>query len=800
VAFESIASDLVEGDTNSTDIFVRDLVAGTTIRASTDSDGNQADDFSEAPSISGDGRYVAFVSHAKNLVADDTDYYADIFLKDLVDGTTIRVSTDSSGTAAGGACAAPSISGDGRYVAFQSIAANLTSGDTNGKVDIFVKDLESGTVTIASSDSSGSPANSYSYDAAISGDGRYVAFRSNASNLVADDTNYVFDVFVKDLVSGVTTRASTDSDGNQGNDESWDARITSDGRYVTFSSSASNLVANDTNGSSEAFAKDLWTGATTRLTANPQTDQRQLAGVDADLSDDGRYVVFDTYNAVVDDDTNQVEDIYLKDLLSGETVRVSLADTGAQANYDSYYPSISADGRYITFQSKATNLVSADSTYSADVFRVWNPLLAPEITLYGSTVAENQSAGTVVGAFSTGANPSGTFSYSLVSGDGDSDNAAFTIDGQTLRTAATFDYETQTAYTIRVQASDGAGVTCEQSFTVTVSDVHDNATIALYDSATSTFCLRTSNTSGAADYTFAYGAAGAGWTTLVGDWDGDGTSGVGLYDATTSTFYLTSAYTDGYAEYTFGYGVPDAGWVPLVGDWDGNGTSGVGLYDPASSTFYLTNTLQTGTAEYTFGYGVPQGGWTPLVGDWDGNGTAGVGLYDPGTSTFYLTNTLATGTAEQTFGYGVPQGGWTPLVGDWDGDGSSGVGLFAPDSSTFYLTNAFVTGVAQSTFGYGVSNAGWTALVGDWDGNGASGVGLYDPTNSLFYLTNTLETGTAEYTVQFGTPSPTLKPLVGCWATSSTAAAVDQLDLNALASDELSPAATLDSLDALARS
>jgi subtilisin-like proprotein convertase family protein len=343
--------------------------------------------------------------------------------------------------------------------------------------------------------------------------------------------------------------------------------------------------------------------------------------------------------------------------------------------------------------------------------------------------------------------------------------------------------------------------TLPESDIVDPIEPHDYDSVALYDSATSTFYLRALNRSGPADATFAYGAAGAGWITLVGDWNGDGTSGVGLFDPNTSTFYLTSAYTSGSAQYTFGYGIPNAGWVPLVGDWDGNGTSGVGLYDPNTSTFYLTNTLSTGGAEYTFCYGVPQGGWTPIVGDWNGDGVTGVGLYDPGTSTFYLTNTLRTGIAEQTFGYGIPNGGWTPLVGDWDGDGAAGVGLFAPDTSTFYLTNSFTTGVARYTFGYGAPNAGWTALVGDWDGNGTTGVGLYDPTHSTFYLTNTLDTGVAEYTVDFGTPSSTLQPLVGCWNTSSSssaAAAVDQLDLAALAADELDPAATLDSLDILA--
>jgi CSLREA domain-containing protein len=314
-------------------------------------------------------------------------------------------------------------------------------------------------------------------------------------------------------------------------------------------------------------------------------------------------------------------------------------------------------------------------------------------------------------------------------------------------------------------------------------------TIGYYDAATSTFYLRCENSGGAADYTFGFGAANAGWEVLIGDWDGDGVTGVGLFDPAGSTFYLTNAHQSGYAEYTFGYGVPNGGWIPLVGDWDGNGTDGVGLYDPHASTFYLTSTLEAGYAEYTFGYGAPDAGWEAIVGDWNGDGATGVGLYDPSASTFYLTNALATGCAENTFGYGAPNAGWSPLVGDWNGDGADGVGLFDPKGSAFYLTNAFVSGYALYTFAYGAPNAGWTPMVGDWDGNGTAGVGLYDPDTSTFYLTNQLSTGVAEAMAQFGTPSDDLVPIAGHWGeatAAATATAVDQLDLAALADEALS--------------
>lgn len=295
-------------------------------------------------------------------------------------------------------------------------------------------------------------------------------------------------------------------------------------------------------------------------------------------------------------------------------------------------------------------------------------------------------------------------------------------------------------------------------------------TIGLFDTSNSWFYLRDSNTTGNADYQFAYGSGS--WTTLVGDWNGDEYDGVGLYAPASSTFYLTNAYTTGYAEVTFGYGVPGGGWLPLVGDWNGDGDEGVGLYDPTSSTFYLTDTLSTGYAEYTFGYGQPNAGWTPLVGDWDGDGLAGVGLYDPHTSTFYLTNVLTTGVAQHTFAYGVPEAGWQPLVGDWNGNHSDGVGLYDPNGSTFYLANRLTGGMAEAIYSYGAANNGWKPLVGDWDANGTAGVGLYDRANSTFYLSDELVTDRVEHQAGFGELGKDYVPIVGTWTPKAQTSAV----------------------------
>jgi hypothetical protein len=239
-------------------------------------------------------------------------------------------------------------------------------------------------------------------------------------------------------------------------------------------------------------------------------------------------------------------------------------------------------------------------------------------------------------------------------------------------------------------------------------------TPGLFDAESCTFYCRNSITTGVADRTFSFGDPTAGWTVVVGDWDGDGDDSVGFFDPAASVWYLRDSLTAGYADWTFGYGAPDAGWIPVVGDWDGNGSDTVGLFDPSACVWYLRNSLTTGFADITFGYGDPTMNATPLVGDWNGDRRAGVGLYVATTGSFYLRNELSTGFADSTFAFGDPTAPWKPLVGDWSGGGSDRIGLYDPASSTFYLRNSLSTGTADVTLGYGPGGRGWTALAGRW--------------------------------------------------------------------------------------
>jgi Tol biopolymer transport system component len=367
VAFYSYAV-LTAGDLNwASDVFVRDTVANTTACVSLDLSGIPGNSHSYLPSISADGRYVSFSSRANNLVAGDTNGRYDIFVRDIVTNTTTRVSVDSSGAEGNGESFASSISADGRYVAFYSHSNNLVAGDANAAPDIFLRDTVANITTSVSVDLSG--AQGSGNHPSISADGRYVAFDSNSINLVAGDTNAKSDIFVRDTVANVTTRVSVDSSGAQANSDSYDSFISADGRYVAFPSAATNLVAGDTNGVVDIFVRDLLTNTTTRVSVDSGGAEGDNSSYLASLSADGRYVAFESYASnLAGEDTNSNNDIFVRDTFANTTARVSIDSSGAQGNGNSYHPFVSADGRFVAFWSDATYLVAGDTNGYSDVF------------------------------------------------------------------------------------------------------------------------------------------------------------------------------------------------------------------------------------------------------------------------------------------------------------------------------------------------------------------------------------------------------------------------------------------------
>jgi len=371
IAFDSFANNLVSGDYYGTkDVFVRDRSSGTTTRVSVASDGTEANNYSEYPSISADGRYVAFASEASNLVSGDTNGYRDIFVHDLVTGETTRVSVSSTESEGNEFSYGATLSADGRYVAFSSEASNLVEEDSNNHSDIFVHDLDTGETTRVSVSSDGLQGNYYSWGSDISADGNIVVFSSGATNLVPDDSNgFTQDVFVHDRTSGETTIVSLASNGTQGNDVSENPSISSDGSIVAFDSVADNLAEGDTNLNRDVFVHDRTTGETTRTSVRSDGGEANNRSSLPRISADGNTVTFESSSwNLVDGDTNLYIDIFVRDRLNGITTKVSVANDGTQGNNHSYYSAISADGRYVTFDSPATNLVWGDANNADDIF------------------------------------------------------------------------------------------------------------------------------------------------------------------------------------------------------------------------------------------------------------------------------------------------------------------------------------------------------------------------------------------------------------------------------------------------
>lgn len=355
VVFVSDASNLVPGDTNGIpDTFVRDLATGTTKRVSVSSSGGQANGVNSGSraSISADGRFVAFTSDASNLVAGDTNGANDVFVRDLATGVTRRVSVSSGGAQGNAPSTAPTISGDGHLVAFASWATNLVAGDTNRHQDIFVHNLATGRTRRMSLSSAGAQTNNNTDRAMISADGRFVAFISKASNLVAGDTNRKSDVFVRNRAKRTTRRVNVSSRGAQANNTSTGVAITPDGRFVAFSSLATNLAAG---------AKGLG-GVYVRNRAKAVTRLVSVFSAFPAISADGRIVA---YSSHVHCDCWQA---YVRNRITGTTRPVGVSSSGVEADNETFVNAISATGGLVVFSSTASNLVPGDTNGVYDVF------------------------------------------------------------------------------------------------------------------------------------------------------------------------------------------------------------------------------------------------------------------------------------------------------------------------------------------------------------------------------------------------------------------------------------------------
>lgn len=383
VVFTSDAANFVPNDTNGRDVFVHDRMLRTTELVSLSSGGTQANSAALFPAISGDGRYVVFESEADNLVAGDANDASDIFLRDRTAGVTRRVSVAQDGTEANDGSFTPHISANGRYVTFTSLADNLVSNDNNDDRDVFLIDLMTNAVELVSVATDGTQGDLNSGGlgagpARVSGDGRFVVFGSFATNLVPNDANFFDDIFLRDRVAGTTERVSVATDGGEGNGHSMYGSVSDDGRFVVFFSNADNLAPGDDNGTSDVLCRDRATGETLLLSRASGGEQGDGSSRFPAISADGSTVVYQSdATNLVPEDGNGFLDVFLFDMGTGDVERVSTAAGGADPNGASSSASISRDGTVAAFQSTATNLVPGDGNGAADVFVWGKPFGAP---------------------------------------------------------------------------------------------------------------------------------------------------------------------------------------------------------------------------------------------------------------------------------------------------------------------------------------------------------------------------------------------------------------------------------------
>ncbi|MCB9432411.1 MAG: PD40 domain-containing protein [Ardenticatenaceae bacterium] len=506
VVFDSFASNLVTGDTNGTwDVFFHDTGTGTTKRVSVSASGQEGNGASDHPVISANGRYIAFRSIASNLVSGDTNNTYDVFVYDRITEGIERVSVSSSGAQGNAASLAPSISNDGRYVAFSSSATNFAANDFDGASDIYVRDRQTNQTQLVSISSQGVKGNLGSPVPAISGNGQFVAFLSYANNLVTGDTNNSGDVFVYNRNTGTTVRRSVDSGGVQSQTGGDTPSISSDGRYLAFVSTGG---LDNSGNERQVFVHDSATNQTTWISTVefPSSDN----SLESRISDDGNYVVFTTQGHFANYPNVSGYQIYRYSRLTNEVVLVS-ENNGAFANNDARKPALSGDGSLVVFETWADNLVGGDTNNMRDIFlwRASSPPVAP--TLYSISNTDQNGDYSVSWSSSAGA-----IDYLLQ--EQFNSGSWYTVDIG-VDTTYTASGRSNGSWCYRVQARNNAGNSSWSNIQCTTVNIPvPPATPTLYSISNSDqngeYTVSWSSSTGAVDYVLQEQLNNGSWATI----------------------------------------------------------------------------------------------------------------------------------------------------------------------------------------------------------------------------------------------------------------------------------------------
>jgi Tol biopolymer transport system component len=396
IVFQSRAENLVPNSGSDWDIFIKDRVTGIVTLASRGLLNQAPDGYSSHPYISEDGRYVAFSSYATNLVSTPLGSTQNVFVFDQQTGVIEHVSTNSEGQPGNEPSIAYGISGDGRYVLMTSDSTNFSATDTNEQGDVYVKDRQTGAIELISVGIGGVGANNGSYLPHFSTNGRYVAFTSLGTNLVPDDTNATWDIFWRDRDTQTTAIVSRATDNSQNQGYVTNAFVTDDGRYVGFIAEGNSLHPDALPGNDDNLIRhDMQTGANLLISADTEGNAVSISN-GPQFSSDGRWVVFSGYdNILVPTDTNTENDVYLKEVETGVTEIVSVAEGGIPGDGSSQDATINRDGTVIVYSSAATNFAPNDDE-SLDIFAAVAFVETTAVTLDNLSVGTATPDGFVV--------------------------------------------------------------------------------------------------------------------------------------------------------------------------------------------------------------------------------------------------------------------------------------------------------------------------------------------------------------------------------------------------------------------